>query len=270
MVPFLFVVFLSLVSCSSKNIVMREKDPFAGMKGCFLLYNLKTEKFEKKLGSTCEERVTACSTFKVPLSVMAFDSGVLKSEKEVYPWDGQNRMLPEWNQDQTAETWMKYSVVWFSQRLTPKIGKKKLQKYLDDFDYGNKNLSAGLTSAWLKSPKDSAHALSISPYEQVEFLKKLWRDKLPVSGSSMEVTRKLTYLDTSPKGFKLHGKTGSNFYDEARKIQLGWFISHIQKGDQEYIAVTNLSDLKPVETKLFGGQRAKALTLELLKREGLW
>lgn len=243
---------------------------FVNMKGCFLLYNLKTNTFEKTVGEACQERLPACSTFKVPLAVMAFDSGILKDEKQVLKWDGEKRFLEAWNKDQDASIWMRESVVWFSQRLTPKLGKKKLKDYLNKFKYGNEDVSTGITTAWLNSPSDPSGSLAINAYEQIEFMKKLWRNELPTTKRSMEITRQITYLETSPNGFKLSGKTGSNFYDAARKVQLGWFIAHISNGDKEYIAVTNFSDLAPIETDKFGGYRAKELTKSMLKEAGLW
>jgi len=53
---------------------------------------------------------------------MAFDAGILKDEGSGMKWDGTKTSRQEWNRDQTAASWMKYSVVWFSQRLTPQLG----------------------------------------------------------------------------------------------------------------------------------------------------
>ncbi|HVK62496.1 MAG TPA: penicillin-binding transpeptidase domain-containing protein [Bdellovibrionales bacterium] len=246
-------------------------DRFAGVKGCFLLFNMKTNKFDKVIGdeATCKERNSASSTFKVPLAVMAFDSGVLKDENVVLKWDGKKDVREESNKDHNAKTWMSQSIVWFSQRITPKLGQKKLQKYLNDFDYGNKDLSAGITQAWLQSPSDKS-ALKISAYEQTEFMKKLWTDSLPASKRAMKITRDITFLEASPKGYSLNGKTGSNFYDKERKVRLGWFISHLQKGDEEYIAVTTFSDIAPSNSTQYGGMRAKEITKEILGDLGLW
>lgn len=265
------ICLILTLSCSSTSQESEvAKDYFPQMKGCFLLYNLKTEKFEKVIGDqTCQERFPACSTFKVPLAVMAFDSGVLKDENQMLRWDGKKQFLEQWNRDHNAATWMSNSVVWFSQRITPKLGKKKFQTYLNNFDYGNKDLAGGITQAWLNSPNNSV-GLKISGYEQIEFLKRLWKKQLPVSNRSMELTQKITYLETSPKGFKLSGKTGSNFYDKEKKVQFGWFISHITDGEKEYLTVANLSDLAPVETKSFGGRRSKEITKMILADLGLW
>jgi len=273
LVPFLFVLIF-LTGCIESTKTKEEiahKNYFADVKGCFLLYNMKTKAFDKVIGDdTCKEQFPACSTFKVPLALMAFDSGALKDENQVLKWNGVKQMREESNHDHNAKTWMRDSIVWFSQRITPKLGQNKFQKYLNDFDYGNKDISAGIKEAWLVSPSDKKPGLKISAYEQVDFMKKLWTDNLPASKRSMQLTREITFLEKSPQGFVLSGKTGSNFYDKEHKVHLGWFISHLQKGDQEYITVTNISDLKPVEIQGYGGMRAKTLTKQILADQGLW
>lgn len=272
---FLAMILFSLLSCRSTpkdEIPTPVANHFEKMDGCFLLYNLKTNTFDKIIGEeVCQRQLPACSTFKVPLAVMAFDAGILKDETTVLKWDGKvDPYREEVNRDHTAATWMSQSVVWYSQKITPRLGKNKFQKYLNNFDYGNKDLRGGITNAWLVGASSKEPALRISAYQQIDFMKKLWTDNLPASKRAMQLTRNITYLETSPKGFKLNGKTGSNFYDKARKQHLGWFISHIQNGDQEYLAVTNISDLAPVETKGYGGIRAKEITKKILAEQGLW
>jgi beta-lactamase class D len=277
---FLAAGLLVLVSAcvgSSKKTEMTnsDQDYFAGAKGCFLLYDMKSKSFKKVIGEeNCRERFVACSTFKVPLSVMAFDSGVLKDESQVLKWNGEKGFLKSHDQDHNAKTWMRDSVVWFSQRLTPQLGREKVQQYLHDFKYGNEDFSGDITHAWLVSPGDNDPAVKISAYEQVEFMKNLWTDNLPVSKRATRITRDLTFLETSPHGFKLNGKTGSNYYDhdyqKEKRLGFGWFVSHLEKGDQEYIAVANLSDLTPTDQKQYGGLRAKQITKKILMDEGLW
>ncbi|MBO9667549.1 MAG: class D beta-lactamase [Bdellovibrio sp.] len=231
---------------------------------------MKTKKFEKHINpENCKLQLPAASTFKVPLAVMAFDAKVLKNEKEVLRWDGVQRK-PEWDHDQNAQSWMKDSVVWFSQRLTPKLREWRLKKYLKKFNYGNQNLSGGITEAWLMPPNAIGTPLSISAYEQVDFMSKLWSDQLPVSHRAQRLTREITFLETSPKSFKLSGKTGSSFYDKKNNIRLGWFIAHLEGGGKEYIVVTNFSDLKPSPEQEFGGLKSKEITKAILNDMGLW
>lgn len=269
---FAILPLLILTACSqpAKKADVPPVDVFAGAKGCFLLYNMKTAAFDEAIGGdVCRERLSASSTFKVPLAVMAFDSGVLKDENVVLKWDGKKDEREAVNRDHDAKTWMRDSVVWFSQRLTPKIGRPRLQKYLRDFHYGNEDLSGGLTTAWLVSPAKKG-ALAISAYEQVDFMKALWTDALPASTRAQRLTREIMFLETSPQGFHLSGKTGSNFYDKDRKVRLGWFIGHLHKGDRQYLVVTNFSDLGPTEEKIYGGLKAKQIAKDVLASKGLW
>jgi beta-lactamase class D len=201
---------------------------------------------------------------------MAFDTRVLRDENQTLKWDGKKGFLESHNHDHNAKTWIRDSVVWFSQRITPQLGKEKIENYLHSFHYGNEDFSGGIQDAWLVSPGEKAPAIKISGYEQVEFMKNLWTDHLPVSKRAMRITREITFFETSPKGFQLSGKTGSNYYDKEKKFGLGWFISHLEKDDQKYIAVTNLSDLVPTDPKSYGGLRAMEITKKILLDEGLW
>src|SRR3954465_13461900 len=96
---------------------------FAGRDGCFEIYDLTTNRLVARYNAAhCAKRYPPQSTFKVPLSLMAFDDGILKTERSGFKWDRHRNSRPEWNHDQTAASWMQYSVVWFSQRLTPRLG----------------------------------------------------------------------------------------------------------------------------------------------------
>lgn len=156
---------------------------------------------------------------------------------------------------------------WYT-KLTPQLGREKIEKYLHSFHYGNADFSAGITQAWLVSPGDKGPALKISAYEQVEFMKNLWTDNLAVSKNATRITREITFLEKSPKGFRLSGKTGSNYYDKNydkdKRLGFGWFVSHLENGNQEYIAVANMSDSTPTEAKNYGGLRTKQLVKQIL------
>jgi len=241
---------------------------FAGKDGCFELYDLKANKMLTRYNPrSCTRRVTPASTFKVPLSLMAFDAGILQDDRSAIKWNGVKTARPEWNRDQTAASWMKLSVVWFSQRLTPKLGVARIKRYLAQFRYGNQDFSGGITKAWLGS------SLLISPDEQLRFWRRFWREDLPVSKHALAMTKKITFLEKSPAGWILHGKTGSTaeVSDKGKLLRgSGWFVGHIAKGNREYVFVTHYTDRGPPTDKRPPGWIAREISIQALKQLGVY
>ncbi|TMQ59289.1 MAG: class D beta-lactamase [Candidatus Eisenbacteria bacterium] len=169
----IMAVVIALLLPSTAHAKANFARAFAGRDGCFELYDLKANKLLVRLNpGRCAKRISPCSTFKVPLALMAFDAGILGDESSVMKWDGTRTAREEWNRDQTAASWIKNSVVWFSQRLTPQLGMQRVKGYLSRFHYGNEDMSGGLTKAWLQS------SLLISPDEQLRFWERFWREDL--------------------------------------------------------------------------------------------
>lgn len=237
---------------------------FAGRDGCFELYDLKADKLVVRSDARfCAQQMSPCSTFKVPLALMAFDAGILENDTSSLKWDGVKRSREDWNHDQTAASWMQYSVVWFSQRLTPKLGKKKIEGYLTGFGFGNHDMSGGLTTAWLDS------SLRISPDEQLAFWRKLWCEELPVSKHAFAMTKKITFVDESPAGWKLTGKTGSGSVGAAGPnqesgLEHGWFVGYVTKGDRAYAFVTSYADRAESDDRRPAGWIAREMAKTIL------
>ncbi len=126
----------------------------------------------------CARRVSPCSSFKLPLAIMGFDSGILQSPKSP-TWE----LKPEYNpspRDRTYKQvypalWQSDSVVWFSQQLTSRLGVDRFTEYVKKFEYGNQDVSGdsgkhnGLTQSWLMS------SLTISPKSKFSFFYALSR-----------------------------------------------------------------------------------------------
>jgi len=243
---------------------------FAGRDACFELYDLKAGKLVVRSDPRrCAERTSPCSTFKVPLALMAFDAGILTDENSPMKWDGTKTSRDIWNRDQTAATWMRDSVVWFSQRLTPLLGMDKVKAYLSRFDFGNQDMTGGLTTAWLES------SLQVSPDEELRFWERFWREELPVSKHAFEMTKKITLVDTSPSGSTLHGKTGSGGVssggpNQESTLWLGWFVGHVSRGDREYVFVCSYSDRVPPRDHRPPGWIARDIAKTILKKLGVY
>ncbi|MFH0898899.1 MAG: penicillin-binding transpeptidase domain-containing protein [bacterium] len=178
-----------------------------------------------------QTRETPCSTFKIALSLMGFDAGILKNEHEpkLEYKDEFNAPFEMWKQTQTPQTWIERSCIWYSQCLTAMLGHQQFENYVKNFFYGNQDVSGdpgknnGLSKAWLCS------SLKISLFEQIEFIKKLLHKKLPVTLYAQEQTQNLLYVADLTNGWKLYGKTGSGI---TRDWSLGWYVGWVKNEEQ--------------------------------------
>ena len=253
---------------------------FKNYNSCFILYNFTDHKIvaEYNPSDRCHQRLSPDSTFKIPLSLMAFNEGII-NQNTVFKWNGIKNDNPEWNHDQSPASWLKYSVVWVSQQLTPQLGYQRIKHYLAGFDYGNQDFSGdpgknnGLTYAWLGS------SLKISAVEQLNFLKSLLSNKLPVNKQAIKYTSENLYQGKLEDGTDIYGKTGSGRHGRNErqtnpsKLRDGWFIGFLVNGRQQYIFVSNLTDKIPASKDKDYGRVAltppgsvvlKPLTLQLL------
>src|SRR5581483_10741292 len=177
----------------------------------FLLINGKTDEIVLEFGPHINERFSPCSSFKIVLSLMGYDAGILKTEKRPI-WDfreGYDDWLETWKTPQTPETWMKFSCVWYSKVLSVQLGMEKMQNYLNAFEYGNQDISVGLAgpgpmthAAWINS------SLTISPKEQVDFIQHMIEGNLSISTHAVQMTKQIVFKEELAEGWKLFGKTG--------------------------------------------------------------
>ncbi|HET9843128.1 MAG TPA: penicillin-binding transpeptidase domain-containing protein, partial [Gammaproteobacteria bacterium] len=175
----------------------------------------------------CKTPFAPESTFKITLSLIGFDSGILKDENNP-SWtlpEGADPYINVCRGEHNPRTWMRDSCIWYSRILTTKLGMEKFQDYVSKFSYGNKDLTGGLTNAWLSS------SLKISPEEQTIFVQNLIDRKFALSETSYEKTKHIMFIQELAGGWKLYGKTGNGrlIDKDGNKTQLqhGWFVGYI-------------------------------------------
>jgi beta-lactamase class D len=244
---------------------------FNGVDACFIFYD-KQEQKELVIhnAAQCEEFLSTTDTFQIPLALMGVEEGILETaEKPVIDYQkGYADWVEVWKRPHNPTSWMKESVLWYSQAITSQLGMPKIQNYLTKFDYGNQDMSGnpgqddGLAKAWFSS------SLKITAKQQLEFLDRLSSHKLPVGVYSMLETKKLLYEDTLPSGWSIYAKNGSGFLqDEKGNLdqdkQLGWYIGWIGKGDQKYLFVINIKDKQKFDKS--AGWRAEQIMRKILE-----
>lgn len=190
----------------------------------------------------CATRRAPESTFKIPLALIGFETGILEGpHAPLWRYDGAFPAPARDHKDVDPVIWERDSVVWFSQALTTRLAQKDgeaaLGEWVTRLDYGNQDVSGdpgqnnGLTQAWLSS------SLKISPAEQTVFLRRLLHDDLPASARAMRLTRDVIPEFDAAGGWKVHGKTGSSKIASTARGWLahGWFAGWAHKDGRTVI-----------------------------------
>jgi bla regulator protein BlaR1 len=246
---------------------------FSRFQSCFVMLDLKRSKFHKINAELCSTRFSPCSTFKIFNSLVGLDTGVAKSERQVFAKKSESGL----EEAQTMQAAMTNSLVWYYQAMAEKIGMARMKHYLKKVPYGNADATSGggITRFWL------GDSLKISPDEQVRFVADLVEDRLPFKTRSMAIVRGMMRLSENDKGI-LYGKTGSMMKDG--KNELGWFVGYLVKPHGTYVFCTLIKakdtsldagtpeDLQKQEdeSNKAWGKQARKLTEEALSKLGLW
>lgn len=206
-------------------------------KGCFILYELKRDRYIRYNPQRCQKRFIPASTFKIFNSLVALETKAIADENTVIPWDGVRRMFPQWNQDQTMRTAFLRSAVWFYQDLARKIGKTQMTKYIQAVGYGNQDISDQIDTFWLNGN------LRISPEEQIKFLVNLYQETLPFSPQTIKTVKDIMIIERKDNHI-LRGKTGwaTNVDGVAHT---GWYVGYVEKGDNVYFYTLNIENQDP-------------------------
>jgi bla regulator protein BlaR1 len=264
----LVIICMIYFGCTStsqkKTMTFLEMDLgsyFEEYDGVFVLLNQHSDEFLVYNKEKIDTQASPCSTFKIINALIGLDVGVLVDENTLFAWDGTDYKSNIWNQDQTLSSAIVNSSFWCFQENAKKVGLDTMQDYLNRLNYGNRDISGGLTQFWEQS------SLKISPIEQVEILCRIYAYSSPFSQESTDIVKNILVI-SSENGIILSGKTGSGLKDRGRFIPkdkndayiIGWFVGVVEKEDNMYFFATKIEGDK----NAYGG-KAKEITIKILK-----
>jgi beta-lactamase class D len=210
-----------------------------GVQGTFVLMNTRTGQRLCHNPKRAETGLLPASTYKIPNALIALESGVASGADFPLAWNQKrNPRQPWWPQawagDQTLQTALPNSVVWYFQELARRINPQRMQAYVDRFDYGNRNITGGIDQFWLTG------GLRISALQQVDFLDRFYSRTLGVSDRATDVVKKAIILEKE-EGYTLSGKTGmAGFGEASMKVKTGWLVGYLETSDNTYIYAMNM------------------------------
>jgi len=222
-----------------------------GHNGCFVLYDLNKDQYIKFNPERCTEQFIPASTFKIFNSLVGLETGAVKDENEIMKWDGEKRFYDAWNQDLNMNDAFKYSAVWFYQELARRVGEEKMQHYININHYGNEDISGGIDRFWLDG------GIRISADEQIEFLKRIYKNEVKFSKRSIDILKRIMIYDQNDD-YIIRAKTG---WAIRVKDQVGWFVGYVEKNDNVYFFALNVESKNPEE----GFVSRKEITFKILK-----
>lgn len=227
----IILISILFLSCVREKEVEELKPYFEkeGFEGAIVFYNKQRNRMIYHNQDSCNVRKSPAATFEIFLSLVALETGVMKSLDDTLHWDKFERDVEIWNQDHNLMTAFRYSVSWFYRELARRITAETLQDYLSRIeDYGNMKTSGDVDKFWLDG------TFKVSPFEQMKFLTKMYSNDLPFSKKNISLVKELMVYEKAPK-YTFMAKDAVSLAEKH-----GWLIGIIEERDSEFFFALNI------------------------------
>lgn len=258
------VILLCLLTLSRTYGQTDLRQPFLDckVKGSITLYDYNKQQWLYSDSADALKATQPASTFKVINLLIALETGVIKDENQVVPWVGLTDTVlygyrPDIYHDMTVKEAFQVSAGWVFIELAKKVGRKRYRTYLKRCHYGNGDLSEKGADFW------NFGNFGISPRNQVEFLVKVFDNKLPFSQRNINILKRVMITEDTD-GHVIRSKTGWTRVDGN---DIGWWVGYEVKGTETIFFATRIIKRRSEPNSDFGACRKK-ITLEVLHQLG--
>jgi beta-lactamase class D len=208
-----------------------------GMEGTFVLLDGPGGRIVRHHPERAGTPFLPASTFKLPHSLIALETGVAHGPDFTLAWDSavaprEGGWPPSHAEPQTLRSAFRGSVVWYFQEVARRVGEERMRAHLERWGYGNGDLSAGLDRFWLEGD------FAISPDAQVEFVGRFLEGELGISARTDSIAREVFLLEGDAGAARLRAKTGTARLPEGR--MLAWLVGWAECGGASHPFALNL------------------------------
>ncbi|ENV02983.1 MULTISPECIES: OXA-213 family carbapenem-hydrolyzing class D beta-lactamase OXA-305 [Acinetobacter] len=173
------------------------------------------------------------STFKMLNALIGLEHHKATTT-EIFKWDGQKRLFPDWEKDMTLGDAMKASAIPVYQELARRIRLDLMTKEVKRIGFGNADIGSKVDNFWLVGP------LKITPEQETQFAYKLANKTLPFSKNVQEQVQSMVFIEEK-NGRKIYAKSGWGWDVEP---QVGWLTGWVVQPQGEIVAFSLNLEMK--------------------------
>ncbi|TDE55243.1 class D beta-lactamase [Flavobacterium sp. GT3P67] len=250
-IPVFLTLFLLInlnINCQTKNkhsknspekeVVVPEFNKILDrlkVKGAILIYDVASKTYYSNDFSWAKTGFIPASTFKIPNSIIALETGVAKNDSTIFKWDGEKKWSKNWEKDLTLKEAYHVSCVPCYQEIARKIGYEGMKTYLKKLNYTGMVFDNNtIDNFWLEG--DS----KITQFQQIAFLKRLHFSELPISKRTESIVKNIMIMEQT-NDYVLRAKTGLSVKNG---VDNGWYVGYFVVKNKVYFFATNLEPKK--------------------------
>ncbi len=226
------------------------------LNGGIIIYDEAKREFYTNKFSQPNKGTLPASTFKIANSIIGLEIGVIENQFTIFDWDGETRMMKSWEENLTLRQAFQRSCVPCYQELARSIGLQNMKSQLKKINYQGMDIHQdNLDSFWLTGKS------KISPRQQINFLRRLASQELPISEHTFDTMMKVMIAEET-NNYVLRAKSGLSV---GNGPDMGWYVGWIQTDNNKVYFATRLS---PVDADLKRSEFTplrKEVTMEALR-----
>ena len=235
---------------------LRDLIDHLGLQGSVLIYDVEGNIYHSNDFGWADSRHLPASTFKIPNAMIMLESGIMASDTASIKWLGDERMFKSWEQDMTLKQAFHRSCLPCYQQMTRQLGFKQMQQFTGKLiGYGELLYdSTTYDRFWVEGSS------GISQMEQIEFLQRLYQEKLPFSERTYQLTKRMIVAQSNAH-YRLSAKTGWSIVGDQNN---GWYVGFLEADNLLYYFATNLTPKEKFDMSRFSKIR-KELTFSAFR-----